>query len=327
MRTLLRRLAPTLHLTRITTAFGAVAAAWFVVLWTCACPDEPGTPSFRELPRWLLLLGATVNALGLFGFTVALNDVLDRRRDQILHPDRPLPSGRLSLESAVSLVVLTLATAVLGATPLGTLAVLVTLLVAGAALFFNAAGKYVPAVGLVVLGLIHAGQMATPNLNLRFVLPVWLVMTHALIVGGAAHTLGQKTPVISSRAKALAILGWCFWSGVMLSVGWFRCRSDGGLFPNWVNPRVYAAPLALSAALAAIIAWRVKSHGRSPATGDFISRAGALFLALNCSGILLAQGFTNESLLLGAVAALGLLGMTILREAYLLVEQPLAYRR
>ena len=336
MRQIISRLLPALHLTRIATGFSAVASVWFVVLWTHASEFEPGTVNFRELPLWLMLLGAAVNALGLFGFTTALNDVLDRRRDQILHPERPLPSGRLSLDAAVSLVVLTFATAVLGATVLGTLAVLVTLLVAGAALFFNAAGKYVPAVGLVVLGLLYAGQMVTPNLHLKFVLPVWVVMTHALVVAGAAHVYGRKAPGFSARGRAFAVAGWAFWSAVMLGVGWYRSAEefDGGaigwlrpLAPHWVRPMVYVVPVLLSAALALIVWWRLKVLGRGKALAEEIKRLGALWLALHCAAMLLAQGYTREGAVLGAVAVIGLLGMTVVREAILLAEQPVGYKR
>lgn len=336
MQRFISRLLPALHLTRIATGFSAVANVWFVVFWTHASAREPGTTNFHELPLWLILAGAATNALGLFGFTTTLNDVLDRRRDQILHPERPIPSGRLSLEAAVSLVVLTLATAVLGATVLGTLAVLVTLLVAGAALFFNAAGKYVPAVGLVVLGLLYAGQMVTPNLHLKFIMPVWVVMTHALLVAGAAHVYGQKAPGFSRRGRAFAVIGWVFWSLVMLTVAWYRNREEFQpglvgwvlpLAPPWVSPWVFVAPVVLSAMLALVIWWRLKVLGRGKALAEEIKRLGALWLALHCSAMLLAQGYTREGAVLGAVAIFGLLGMTVVREAILLVEQPVGYRR
>ncbi|MBY0262210.1 MAG: UbiA family prenyltransferase, partial [Phycisphaerales bacterium] len=191
MRRLFLRLVAALQLTRITTAFAAVANVWFVIFWTAHVKAEGSTPAFAALPLWLMLAGGAVNALGLFGFATALNDVLDYRRDQALHPERPIPSGRVSLDGAVSLVVCTLGAAVLGATLLGMTSVLLTLLIAGAILFFNAAGKYIPAIGLIVLGLIYAGQMVVPNLNLKFVLPVWVVMTHALAVAGATHVLGR----------------------------------------------------------------------------------------------------------------------------------------
>ena len=327
MRRLLLRMSPALHLTRLTTAFAAVANVWFVVLWTHASPEEPGTADFQANPLWLLLVGSAVNALGLFGFATALNDVVDLRRDQTTHPERPLPSGRLSLDAAISLVALTFGAAVLGATPMGMQAVLLTLLVAGAILFFNAMGKFVPAIGLVVLGLIYAGQMVVPNLSLKFVLPVWLVMTHALVVGLAAYAMGRKVPGLSGRAVAFAVSGWAFWSAVIVYYGYRRGGVDG-LWPSWVSPWAGIAPATL-AVLFALLSWRrAKLLGKGPRAADKISRYGALWLSLYACAWLFGQGYWTGAWILASLAAAGFLGMTVVREAYALLEQqPMGYRR
>jgi len=278
-------------------------------------------------PLWLLLLGSAVNALGLFGFATALNDVVDLRRDQATHPERPLPSGRLSLDAAISLVALTFGAAVLGATPMGMQAVLLTLLVAGAILFFNAMGKFVPAIGLVVLGLIYAGQMVVPNLSLKFVLPVWLVMTHALVVGLAAYAMGRKVPGLSGRAIAFAVSGWAFWSAVIIYYGDKRGGEDG-LWPSWVSPWAAAGPATL-AVLFVLLSWRrAKLLGKGPRAADKISRYGSLWLSLYACAWLFGQGYWTEGWILAALAAAGFLGMTVVREAYALLEQqPMGYRR
>jgi hypothetical protein len=327
MRRTIQRLAPILHLTRVTTAFAAVANVWFVILWSNRCPNEVPPDAFRESPLWALLLGGAANALGLFAYAAALNDVLDFRRDRTIHPERPLPSGRLSVNAAVILVVCTFMTAVLGAAALGVAAVILTLFVAGAILFFNAAGRFVPAVGLVVLGLIYAGQMVVPNLHLRFVWPVWLVMTHSLVVAGVSHILGRKVPVISRRAIAVATAGWAFWSGVMLVAGWRRNHGQGGLWPEWVHPSVALGPAALAAGYAVIAYRKVVLLGRSPRTAEKVTRYGTLWLSLYSCAWLLGQGYFAEGAILGALAAAGFLGMTVLREVYGLVEHPLGYRR
>ncbi|MBX3403405.1 MAG: hypothetical protein KF699_08350 [Phycisphaeraceae bacterium] len=327
MRRLLLRMSPALHLTRLTTAFAAVANVWFVVLWTHACGHESGTAEFQSAPLWLLLLGSACNALGLFGFATALNDVVDLRRDLAVHPERPLPSGRLSRDAAVALIVVTFGLAVLGATPLGMRAVLLTLLVGGAILLFNVAGKFVPAIGLVMLGLIYAGQMVVPNLALRFVWPVWLVMTHALLVGLAVHTLGRKPPALSARAIAFAVSGWAFWSAVIMFFGDLRNSGQGGLWPEWVQPTAAIGPAAL-AALFVVLAWRrVRLLGRGARAADKIGRYGALWLALYACTWLFGQGYWMEGWILTALAAAGFLGMTVVREAYALLEQPMGYRR
>ena len=173
MRRTLLRLAPILHLTRVTTAFAAIANTWFVILWTrAAAPLEYGPEQVLQQPEWLVLIGGALNALGLFAYGAALNDLLDFRRDRTLHPARPLPAGAITIEWAVGIVVATFMTAVIGASILGMEAVLLTVLISSAILFFHAAGKFIPAFGLVLLGLIFAGHMVVPNLHITFVWPV-----------------------------------------------------------------------------------------------------------------------------------------------------------
>lgn len=327
MRHTLVRLAPIFHLTRVTTTFAAVANVWFVILWTRAAGAAEGSsPSLQSHPLWLLLLAGAVNAAGLSSYGSALNDVLDIRRDRTLNPRRPLPAGSLSVEWAVVLVVATFMIAVVGASLMGMEAVLLTVLVAAAILFFNAAAKYIPAVGLVLLGLIYAGHMVVPNLYLVFVWPIWLVMSHSLAAGWLAHVIGRKVPRLSQRAVLFAFAGWGFWSFVMLISGWYRGRGTGGLWPEWVNPSAAIGPLAL-AALFALVVWRkVKHAGRGARSGEKISRYGSLWLSLYACAWLIGQGYQRESIIMCSLAAAGILGMTVLREMYSLLEQPVGYR-
>ncbi|MFN7021958.1 MAG: hypothetical protein ACK4WH_11610 [Phycisphaerales bacterium] len=334
MRTLLRKISPALHLTRVTIAFAAVANSWFVVLWTRASgvEHEPGFAVLRQSPLWALLLGGAANAVGLYAFATALNDVMDHRRDQKLRPGRPIPSGTLSLERAINVVAVSLCVAVLGATVMGIPAVVLTLALAGAALVFNGAGKYVPAIGMILLGLLYAGQMAVPNLNLRFVWPVWLVMTHALAVEGLRHALGGKAPAISRRAVVFTCAGWVFWSGVIVLVGCWRNREDGGawwsgVWPAWVSWRAAAGPAAMAGVFVAWTAWKAGALGRGPRVGDKILRYGALWPSLYGCGWLYGQGHSTEAVALGVLAVAGVLGMTVMKEVFALIEQPLEYRR
>lgn len=326
---------------------------WFIILWTRAHPqNEPGTQAISMLPLLVLLAGSALNAVGLFVMAMGLNDLVDMRRDMALHPERPLPSGRLSLDTAVMLIVCSFGAAVLGATLLGIPAVLLTLVVGGAVLFFNAAGKFVPAIGLVLLGLIYAGQMVVPNLNLKFVLPVWLVMTHALLVAAGVHVLGRKSPGISVRATLLAIAGWAFWSLVMFGFGWYRNRpssplpsgqavasgplsldssSDswmaGAVWPDWVSWTAGIGPFLLAIVFMALAWRRVHLLGRGPRVGEKIARYGALWLPLYGAAWMFGVGATKGGILLTVLAFLGLLGMTVVREAVALIEQPMGYRR
>jgi len=327
MRPALIKLAPYLRLTRITTAFAAVANVWFVVLWTRANPEhEPGTREIHESALWVLLLGGTVAALGLFAFGAALNDILDLKRDRTMRPGRPLASGELRPESAFVLVPAALVAAVLGATAFGTSGVLMTLLAASAILGFNALGKFIPAIGIVLLGLIYSGHMVVPNIYLSFVWPVWLVLTHALLVAGITHAVSRKVPPLSRRALVGAVLGWVFWSAVILYFGWLN-SPEPALWPAWVSPSG-AVLCFLLAVIFGVFVWRkIALHGRGARAGEKIGRYGALWLAMYDCAWLVGQNDIGPALYIVGLTVAGFIGMTAMREAYGLVEQPLGYRR
>ena len=326
MNSVLQRLSPVLHLSRVTTAFAAVANVWFVVLWTRVSPSEGGfAPDvITGAPLWVLLGASALYAVALFSFAVALNDTLDVRRDRALHPERPLPSGRISVEGAVALVACTLLLAAVGAAAMGLPAVLMFLLTAGATLFYDAVGKYFPSVGLVVLGLIYGAHMMTPNPYLVFVWPVLLVMAHAVLVGIATHLLGRKRPTLTRRMLVAAGAGWAFWSGVLLYVGWLRA---GTLWPAEVRPSAALGPAALALAFG-LYAWQKARMTPEPArAADKIRRYGALWAAMYGAAWMLGMGYLPEAAILGALTLVGVLGMTVLREVYGLIEHPIGYRR
>lgn len=318
-----------LHLTRVTTAFAVVANTWFVILWTRAERAHEGIPRgpLLDTHLWLLLGGGAAVGLGLFAFGAALNDILDLKRDRTMRPDRPLPSGRIGLDAALSLVVGTVLLAVLGATLFGTEAVLLTLLLVAAILGFNAAGKFVPAIGLVALGLIYAGHMLVPNVHLKFLWPVWLAMTHSLAVAAVTHGMARKVPRISRRAGVAAVAGWLFWSGVILWMQWFRDPPPKTIWPDWVPLSAAWWPAGLIVVFL-LAAWgKVRKYGWGPRAAEKIARYGSLWLALYSCGWLVGAGHTEASAVLLALTGAGFLGMTVLREAYGLVEQPIGYRR
>lgn len=325
----LLRISPLLHLTRVTTAFAAVGNVWFVILWTRASAPEGDVarsplPALVEQPLWFVLTAGALYAVGLFAFAMALNDTLDVRRDRAMFPERPLPSGRLSLEAAVALVALTLLTAAAGAAMLGMPSVLMCLLTASAVLFYHAIARFLPSLGLVVLGLIYGAHMMTPNPYLIFIWPVLLVMAHALLIGAASHLLARKRPALSWPMLWSAGAGYAFWSGVLLYVGWSRA---GGPWPGWLGFHIIAAPILLAAAFV-LYAWhKARVTHDAPRAAEKVKRYGAFWSTLYAAAWLLGAGHVHEAMILAALAAFGLLGMTVLREVYGLIEQPVGYRR
>lgn len=323
MRQTLIRLAPVLRLTRVTTAFAAVGNVWFVILWTrAAAPHEASSTLAPTEPLWILLPAGALTAVSLYAFGASLNDILDVRRDRLLHPTRPIASGRLTLDSAVMVVALTLVLAGFGAFLLGPGAVLLTLLTACAMLLYHAVAKFIPSGGAVLLSLIYALHMFIPNPDLRFVWPVWLVMTHALAISMVTHRLAGKRPRLTPVSIGLAIAGWAFWSGIVLLVGARR----GGLFPDWLPATAYLGPMVLSLLFTAFATLKVRSASSPAAAADKLVRYGALWLTIYNTAWLMGAGEVAAALTLGGLACAGILGMSFLRELYSFVEHPLSYR-
>ncbi|MCH8315979.1 MAG: UbiA family prenyltransferase, partial [Planctomycetes bacterium] len=218
MAALLVKIVSAIQLTRLTMAFGAVADVWFIILLTRANEEYNYLPVWN-MPLFVALLAGVVVAVGLYAYGASLNDVLDVRHDTAFSPDRPIPAGHIRPAQAAVVTVGSLIVAVLGAVFLGMWAVCITLLTAAGLLFYNAAGKFIPAVGVLTIGLIHAAHMLIPNHQLTFMLPVWFVMTHTMAIATAVHVLEDKRPRFSRRSVIVLVIGWCAWSIIILGAG------------------------------------------------------------------------------------------------------------
>ncbi|MCC7138361.1 MAG: UbiA family prenyltransferase [Planctomycetes bacterium] len=128
----------------------------------------------------LLLLAATsvlVYAAGMAG-----NDLADRRRDVVLHPERPLPSGRLPVAAAAVLVAALAAGAVaLGGGPAGSRVAVVVAVVLAAAYDGGAKRALVP--GALAMGGVRAANAATGVLPLVLAgtAPAWTLLAPACV--------------------------------------------------------------------------------------------------------------------------------------------------
>lgn len=340
---LFEHMSPYLRVTRVSSAFAAVANVWFVVLWSRAMLHEPGTQAVLGKPLWLLLLASGCSAVGLYALSACLNDLIDAKRDRAIGRDRPIATGRLSEDAAAQISVLALIVAAGGAVPLGPMAIILTLSVAAGAVVYHIAGRFVPAIGLALAGVIVAGHMMVPNFQLRFLWPVWLVLTHTLLTFGLAHVYGRKVPPISVRAMVAAILGWLLWSGLLLTLGWWR--SDDSvqlpllfgppaptsptrtLWPDWVALEAIVPPVLSMLAFALVLTRKIMAGGVGPRLGEKIVRYGTAWLPLHGVAWMIGVREWSEAGILALLGLTGLFGMTALREAYSLSSHPVGYRR
>jgi 4-hydroxybenzoate polyprenyltransferase len=321
VRQVIVRLITAIQLTRLTIAFGAVSDIWFIILYTKAT-ERYAAVEVYQLPLTVALLVGAVVAVGLFAYGASLNDVLDVRHDTTFSPERPIPAGRIRLGQAIVVTVGALIIAVLGGAAMGTWSVCLILLTAAALLFYNATGKYIPPVGIVVIGLIHAAHMFIPNHELSFILPVWLVMTHSMVIAGAVHVMEDKRPRLTPRSLALTGIGWAFWSAMILSLGVMRA---GGIWPDDVPSWRLVFPAIVLAAFVMTARFKTtRVTGRAAA--EKLKRYGAMWQSLYGAAWLLAVDLPVQAVWIGLFAVAGFVAMTLIKEVTGLSDKPVDYR-
>jgi 4-hydroxybenzoate polyprenyltransferase len=168
---------------------------WLATLltrWNPAADDRAAS----TMPLWAALTVAALIGGGMLGFAAGMNDLLDQRRDQARNPGRPLPAGRMRTHHAALVTFGSLVTALIASATFGDDSLKVALLAAGGVTAWNAFGRHVPAAGLPMMGLAHAGVMFIPWPAQPFTLPACLVFIQAVVTGTLIHQRSGKRPSI-----------------------------------------------------------------------------------------------------------------------------------
>jgi uncharacterized integral membrane protein len=204
MRSLVLRALATLQLVRMPLALAVGSDLWLATLLTRWNPaaDERAAAT---MPLWAALAVAALIGGGMLGFAAGMNDLLDQRRDQARNPGRPLPAGRMRTHHAALVTFGSLVTALIASASFGDDSLKVALLAAGGVTAWNAFGRHVPAAGLPMMGLAHAGVMFIPWPAQPFTLPACVVFVQAVVTGTLIHQRSGKRPAIDRNTGMLLI--------------------------------------------------------------------------------------------------------------------------
>jgi len=300
-----RQMLAWVQLTRLPLMATAISNIWLVVFWSETVERDlaAGQPA---LPVRLGLTALTAGGLYVFGMT--LNDVMDLRRDRALAPMRPLASGRLRPAAALLTALGALLIAVAAAVPLGMPPALLCLGCAGLIVLYDGGLKYVPGVGLLLLGLIRAANMLVADPGLAYLWPVWVTFSHVVGLSALAYALERKRPLMNAGHVMALIVGYAFWS--LALIGWMSQRGD--------VPEVGLAWLGAAAAASGFLLvgrWRVARAGSAQAAGQALMRTGLLWLIVYDLAWLAAVGEPGFAAAHGALLAAALTGMHLLRRA------------
>ncbi|NRB50543.1 MAG: UbiA-like protein EboC [Saprospiraceae bacterium] len=157
-------------------------------------------------PSSLLLL--VISTIGLYGGGIVFNDIFDLKQDRIERPERILPSGKLSLSTALTFGSLLLLMGIFAAALVSWVSGAIALLVALLALTYDKFSKHIQVLGPVNMGLCRAG-----NLMLGVsIIPVavnefwWLGIIPVLFISAVTLT-SQKEAEGNNRASVALALG------------------------------------------------------------------------------------------------------------------------
>jgi len=239
---LMFRLLALLQLTRAALAFTAIADAWTVLLLR--------PPSVPADPMWLLILRMIITGVVsacLYGFGMALNDLLDARRDRIFARHRPIPSGRIGWRTAIITALLLMMTALFAAAmlmPLSNtywpLSFLLAFATALLIVFYDATSKYLGGLGLLTLGLVRAihcmiGNPQTPLLFLSM-----LLLTHVALISLVAYRYENKRPRLKWWDVATVITGLVVLNTTALAYMYWRGALVTENLPMLIGPGIAA---------------------------------------------------------------------------------------
>jgi hypothetical protein len=225
-----------------------VSGQWLMVFLAFGVePASRRNTALDAMGPVLALVYSAVIAGGLGVFMMALNDALDARHDRAFEPDRPIPSGQVTQSAALGLALVGLLAALGASVAFGPVSVVLALVTAGAIVFYNVAGRFVPAVGIVTLGLVVGLSVVIPNPRLAFAWPILLIMTQIIASATLRYWLAGKRPRLTPINGWGICVGWVFWILVVLVL--IGVRADGvtheGLGAVWVGPAIATAGYGL----------------------------------------------------------------------------------
>jgi hypothetical protein len=211
LSSLSQRLLPVLQLTRMALVFTAIADSTcsLLLLWAKWGGRADASWDVLDVKH---VVAVILISVGLYGYGMSLNDINDRRRDRAVSPNRPLPSGRIGVLTAHVVCAAFAMAALIGGfvygswQPAGMMCVLLVVWTGVLITFYDFAGKYLVAPGLLSLGLIRFFHAVIPAPQLPLLWHPLLLLNHVTILSTIAYDWEEKRPPLT-RVHWWAVLG------------------------------------------------------------------------------------------------------------------------
>lgn len=186
-------LKPYLQLTRpanLVTAIADILAGMAIAQFT-----------FSDFNPALLV----ISTLGLYGGGVVMNDVFDAKLDAVERPERPIPSGKVPLQSATMLGMTLLFAGVLAAALFSFQSGMIAVVVAALTVLYNRFAKHHVFFGPLTMGMCRGGNLLLGMSVLPESFQQWSFVALLPIAYIAAITLISQDEVHGGKRRTLYI--------------------------------------------------------------------------------------------------------------------------
>jgi 4-hydroxybenzoate polyprenyltransferase len=270
-----QRVLSVLQLTRMALVFTALADSLTALLLWASWEADGVVPYTRYISVGRLIAVAIIS-IGLYGFGMSLNDIIDRRRDRQIAAHRPLPSGRIGVITAHVICVLLILAALLAGHyqmrfPNAGLFSLVLLVWTGILItFYDYAGKYLVAPGLITLGLIRFFHATLPAPQLPLLWHPLLLLNHVVVLSTVCYIWEQKRPALTPIHLWAVLGGLGIVDAICILLVWQRrFQRSGASFadalnvtPGLIYPAIAVALFLLVALLILLRSSDIRSAGQ-----------------------------------------------------------------
>lgn len=228
-----------------------IITAWAdILLGAAAAGFSLGASLNFSTVGWLIL--ATT---GLYGGGVVFNDVCDAELDAVERPERPIPSGKVSLENAAALGTVLLMIGVLSAGMVSTWSEIIAMVVAASVLVYDKWGKHHTIMGPINMGLCRGGNLllgvsmitsAVSDLWYLALIPVVYIGAITAISQGEVHG-GKKVTGFVAIALIAIVIGCILGLGILPKYELLMTLPFLGLFsvlilPPFINAAIKPQP-------------------------------------------------------------------------------------
>lgn len=311
MLSLPQRVLTLLQFTRMALVFTAISNGWAAMLLNSRATGEPIT--------FWYAVAMTVVSVGLYTFGMALNDLIDRRRDSQIAPGRPLPSGRMSVTTAHAICALLALVAIGGGAWLAVLhpgqwiSLLIVLWTLVLIIFYDFAGKYLVAPGLIALGLIRFFHATIPAPGLPIPWQPILLLAHVTILSTVCYGLEGKRPRLT-RSHWVIVIG-----GLVASIGLLvgllidrRAVDVRWATAIWFTPSLLPACAGIITFVALAITLRIQNKDPR-AAGRSIMLYGLLWLIVYDASLVLGYVGWEYALVILSLLPISMLAVQVMR--------------